>query len=137
MKKMLLLLFILLTMCIPAWAEDDPYQPIHEYFKDFTDAQLEELKTILDVEIEYRKQQSKADDDTAMRDLICYYFESNGHTIKRVMFQPLIEKDDGLYGGKERWWITLENGDQFASWVKDDAITFFYNGIWYDDVPLY
>jgi hypothetical protein len=54
------------------------------------------------------------------------------------MFQPLVEKDPGgLYGGKERWWVTFENGNQIATWVLDGTIEYFYNGTWYEDVPLY
>ena len=75
-------------------------------------------------------------DEKYMRNLICKYFESQGLKIKRVLMQPLVEKDDGLYSGSERWRITFENGEQILTWVKDEKITYCYGGIEYDDAPL-
>lgn len=82
------------------------------------------------------KADSAPDDDTtrkAIRDL----FENNGVKIKRAMYQPLIEKDPGLYGGQERWTITLEDGEQITAFVVDGTITFCYGGVEYDYLPLY
>lgn len=78
-----------------------------------------------------------APDDSTTRKAICDLFENNGLKIKRVMHQPLIEKDQGLYGGEERWWITLEDGEQIVSWVCDGKITFCHGGNEYNEIPLY
>lgn len=78
-----------------------------------------------------------ATDDATTRNAICALFENNGLKIKRAMHQPLIEKDPGLYGGKERWWITFEDGEQIVSWVGEGKITFCHNGNEYNEIPLY
>lgn len=75
--------------------------------------------------------------DSTTRKAICDLFENNGLKIKRVMYQPLIERDPGLYGGQERWTITLEDGEQIMAFVVDGTITFCYGGIEYDYLPLY
>lgn len=78
---------------------------------------------------------ASAEDRT--KNAICYFFENRNIKIKRFMYQPLVEKEPGLYGGMERWWITFENGEYTAVWVKNDKITYFYDGIHYNDIPLY
>lgn len=82
------------------------------------------------------KADSAPDDDTT-RKAICDLFENNGLKIERVMYQPLIERDPGLYGGQERWTITLEDGEQITAFVIDGTITFCYGGVEYDYLPLY
>lgn len=150
MKKLLCVLFLFLAFSIPAIAESSPtmteeevYQAIHELFANHTDEELENYIKLANYELEYRKNSKSASTEVVQNDdftqkLICNYFENIGLKIKYVMFQPLVEKDPGgLYGGKERWWVTFENGDQIATWVLDGTIEYFYNGIWYEDVPLY
>jgi len=82
------------------------------------------------------KADSAPDDDTTRR-AIRDFFENFGVKIKRVMYQPLIERDPGLYGGQERWTITLEDGEQIIAFVVDGTITFCYGGVEYDYLPLY
>lgn len=77
-------------------------------------------------------------EENLTRDLLCEYFESHGMPIKYSMFVPLIEKDDGgLYGGKERWFVTLEDGTTFPVWTKDGKIQFCIGTEWYYDIPIY
>jgi len=78
-----------------------------------------------------------ATDDSTTRKAICDLFENNGVKIKRAMHQPLIERDPGLYGGQERWTITLETGEQIIAFVTNGTITFCYGGVEYDYLPLY
>jgi len=139
MKKMWLLLVILVSIVSPyhSHAETDEYASIHEAFAEFTTDELLALQDYIEIELEYRGYYSneKATDvmytedgtfflpETLTRDLICEFLEDNGLKIERVMFQPLVEKDKGgLYGGKERWWVTLENGDKFAVWTANGKI---------------
>lgn len=149
MKKLLCILSLFFAFSVPVVAEselsmtdEEVYQAIHDMFANHTDEELENLLTIVNYEIEYRKQTKSSvavtnSSDTVTQNLIVNFFEGKGLKIKRVLYQPLVEKDDGLYGGKERWWVTFENGDQLAAWVLDGTIEYFYNGIWYEDVPLY
>lgn len=77
-------------------------------------------------------------EENLTRELLCEYFESHGLKIKYSMFVPLVEKDDGgLYGGKERWFVTLEDGTTFPVWTKDGKIQFCIGTEWYYDIPIY
>lgn len=77
-------------------------------------------------------------EENLTRELLCDYFESHGLKIKYSLFVPLVEKDDGgLYGGKERWFVTLEDGTMFPVWTKDGKIEFVYGTEWYYDIPIY
>lgn len=78
-----------------------------------------------------------APDDSTTKKAICDLFENNGVKVKRAMYQPLIERDPGLYGGQERWTITLEDGEQITAFVTNGTITFCYGGVEYDYLPLY
>jgi hypothetical protein len=138
-KKLFCAVLVFLVVCAPsasfAMTEEEGYQYIHDMFANHTDADLQNLLAAVTYEIQYRNQAKQ--DDSSTQELILNHFESNGLKIKRVMFQPLIEKDPGgLYGGKERWWITFENGEQIAAWVLDSTIEYTYGGTWYNDVPL-
>lgn len=138
MKKLLCIMFLLPVLFMSsafAQSQDDPYQTVHDLFKDYTDDGLLTLKNLLDIEIEYR---NLAKSDERTQELICNYFENIGLKIKYVMFQPLVEKDPGgLYGGEERWFVTFESGEQIGTWVSNDQITYCYKNQWYNDVPLY
>lgn len=74
--------------------------------------------------------------DLETRDMICTFFESQGFTIKRALFQPLIEKHSGLYGGMERWQITFINDETILGFVADGNITFCLGGKEFDNIPL-
>ena len=75
-------------------------------------------------------------DEMTTKTLICDHFEEKGCKIKYVLFQPLVEKDDGIYGGMERWRITLETGEQIMAWFKNGNITYCYGGREFDEIPL-
>lgn len=150
MKRLLCVLFLFLVFSVPVIAEsassmteEEVCQAVHDMFANHTDEDLESLIKLANYELEYRKNMKSAvseviQDDDFTQKLIINYFENKGLKIKYVMFQPLVEKDPGgLYGGKERWWISFENGEQIAAWVLDGTIDYFYNGIWYEEVPLY
>ena len=123
--------------------EEEAHQAIHDMFANHTDEDLESLIKLANFELEYRKNAKAAvseviQDDDFTQKLICNYFEGIGLGIKYVMFQPLVEKDPGgLYGGEERWFVTLKSGEQIGTWVSDGKITYCYGNQWYNDVPLY
>ena len=77
-------------------------------------------------------------DEDITQDLIISHFENRGYKIKYALFQPLVEKDDGgLYGGKERWWVTFENGDTIAIWTISATIDYVYDGYYASEEPLF
>lgn len=152
MKKMFMVLCLLIFIPVCALAETDSHTYAHELFAGLSTDQLLEMKNLIEIELECREQSESTSasgiiknadgsfflDEDLTRKLICNYFESNGLAIKYVMFQPLVEKDDGgLYGGMERWWVTLENGETFAVWTINGKIEFCYDGEWYYDISIY
>lgn len=130
---MVLLVTIGSAMPVYAQTQQEYEQAIHETFADYSVDDLLKLRSFIDFELKDRA----STNETATRDIICHFFESQGLAIQRVLFQPLVEKDDGLYGGMERWWITFETGEQITAWVKDGKITYCYGGQEFDEVPLY
>ena len=75
-------------------------------------------------------------DEQTERENIYDYFARQEIKIKTEDGVPLIVKDDGIYGGMERWRITLENGDMFLCWIKDEKITYVLGGKEFNGIPL-
>lgn len=129
MRKLVLSLLLVFSFCVSAVAA-----PIN--LEDMTDDELISACASIIQALNARGVNFLYDDLT--RKYICDYFENQGIEIYYVMALPLVEKDDGgLYGGKERWFITFADGEQIASWVWNYKITYCYGGVEYDDVPLF
>lgn len=124
--------------------EPDRYDnsEIHEMFSEFSKSELLTFQALIEAEREYRECFVNRMDfavenggfflpENVTGDLIKWFLEDI------ELNAILISKDDGLYSGKERWWITLDNGERIMAFTISGMIEFSYGGRYFQDAQLY